>query len=237
MVRPSISTDQALVTRFRRKKRAGPKGGGTQKSVEKFAGDAYSLARRAISGLDQIRQLINIETKVFDLDISSQSISTTPTITYACGISQGTDIGGRVGDSIKVQSLSFTGRVVVNSSATFSCIRVLLFRDMENNGAAPLASDLFETSSGTVTCRSPLNYLNRKRFSALYDNYLTLDTASAYTQPLRVSVPIDKHINFRGTGATVSAAAEGSLFWCFVSDEVTNTPNVSVYLQMLYTDD
>lgn len=237
MPRPTITNDQALVVRPRKKTGRKPKGGSNQRNVEKFAGDAYSLAARAVSGLQQIRKLINIETKVFDLDTGSASVSTTPTITYASGVAQGTDIGGRVGDSIKVQQLSFIGRVAMNSSATFSCIRVMLIRDMENAGAAPASADIFETVSGAVTTRSPLNYLNRKRFSALYDNFLTLDVATAYSQPLRLSVPLDRHIGYRGTGATASAAAEGSLWWVFVSDEATNTPTVALYLQMLYTDD
>jgi len=232
-----ISNDQALVVRPRRKARKRIPGDATRANVEKFAGDAYSLAARTYAGLNQIRKLINIETKVFDLDTGSQSISTTPTITYASGIAQGTDIGGRIGDSIKVQSLAVMGRVAMSSAATFSCIRVMLIRDNENAGAAPVAADIFETVSGAVTCRSPLNYLNRKRFSPLYDNYLTLDVASAYSQPLRWTLPLDRHIGFRGTGATAASAAEGSLWWVLVSDEATNTPTVALYLQCLFTDD
>jgi len=237
MVRPTISNDQALVIRSRRKQRRGPKSDRTQQSVEKFAGDAYSLASRAVRGLNEIRKYINIETKVLDFDIPTQAVSTTATVTYSSGIAQGTDIGGRVGDSIKVQHLEFLGRVVINSAATFSCIRILLVRDMANAGAAPAASDILETVSGSVTNRSPLNYINRKRFSVLYDNFLTLDVATAYSQPIRATIPMEKHINFRGTGSTVGSAAEGSLFWLFVSDEATNTPNISVYTQMLFTDD
>jgi len=237
MPRPSINHDQALVQRSGRPKRRRPGGDRTRRSVEQFAGDAYSLASPAVSGLNAVRKLINIETKNLDFDTANQSISTTTTITYASGIAQGTSSAGRIGDSIKVQNLQFLGRVVVNSSATFSCIRILLIRDMECAGAAPAASDIFETVSGTVTNRSPLNWTNRKRFSVLYDNFLTLDTATAYSQPIRFTDPLNKHINYRGTGSTVASAAEGSLFWVFVSDEATNTPTVSTYLQLQFTDD
>jgi hypothetical protein len=238
MPRPQLSADTAIITRPRTKRRNPTRNsGGTQRDVEKFAGDAYSLASRAVKGLNEIRKLINIETKVLDLDISTQAISTTPTVTYASGISQGTDIGNRVGDSIKVQHLEFCGRLAINSSATFSAVRVLLVRDMENAGSAPAATDILETVSGTVTSRSPLNYLNKKRFSVLYDNYSVLDIASAYTQPVRMTMPLDRHIAYRGTGATAASAAEGSLWWLFVSDEATNTPTISVYTQVWYTDD
>jgi hypothetical protein len=238
MPRPQLNGDTAIITRPRNKRRKpARKSGGTQRDVEKFAGDAYSLASRAVAGLNSIRKLINIETRVLDFDVAGQSISTTPTVTYASGIAQGTDIGNRVGDSIKVQHLEFCGRLAINSSATFSAIRVLLVRDMENAGAAPAATDILETVSGTVTTRSPLNYLNKKRFSVLYDNFTVLDTASAYTQPVRMTMPLDRHISYRGTGGTVSAAAEGALFWLFVSDEATNTPTISVYTQVWYTDD
>lgn len=236
MPRTKYAHDKAFVQQRQPRKKRGPRPDGTQRSVEKFAGDAYSLARRAVSGLDQIRRFINIETKNFDLD-TTFTATTTAHIVYASGIAQGTDQGQRVGNSIKLQHISVIGRYQLNTAVTtFSTLRFMLIRDMENPGSQPVASDIFETVSGVVTSRSPLNWTNRKRFSVLYDQIACVDVSSR-GDVVRLEIPIEKHINYRSGLATVAAAAEGSLFWVAVSDEVTNNPALALYTSFQFTDD
>jgi len=210
--------------------------GGTADSVGRFAGDAFSLAKRAVIGLNEVRKLINIETKVLDLDTSFGSTTTTD-VYYASGISQGTDIGNRVGDSIKIQSLSFRGHVTIGAAATSTRYRLILVRDMQNQGSLPTAAQIFETVSAGVTERSPPNYINRDRFAVLYDEFFCLNPATSYIHPIEADVPLDRHIRFRGTTNGVASAAEGSLFWVSVSSEGVNFPTAAAYLQLTFTDD
>ena len=133
---------------------------------------------------------------------------------------------------------SFLGRAIVNPSATnFSCLRLLLIRDMENPGSDPAATDIFETVSGAVTTRSSLNYTNRTRFSVLFDEYIIVDKVTNWGNPIRAELNLERHIKYRGSGATSASAAEGALYWVAVSDETTNNPGLAIYLQFEYTDD
>jgi hypothetical protein len=223
-----------LITRRRTKRRKNvARPDGTQQSVEKFAGDAYSLARRAVSGLDQIRRLINIETKSFLLYTTSNP-STTTSVEYASGILQGTDQGQRVGNSIKLHDITITGSLYFNSSSNQTFVRLLLIRDMENSGSLPTAAQIFETTGNPY---SPLNFTNSKRFSVLVDNFMTVDPTSNRSLIFRENVSLERHVSYRTSVATIGGAAEGTLYWVSLSNEATNTPSLTTYLQFTYTDD
>jgi len=137
----------------------------------------------------------------------------------------------------RLQHIRFIGRYSQNPSATtFTVLRLILFRDMENSGSTPAATDVLETVSGATTVRSPINYTNRDRFSVIYDNCIIMDSSNK-SGIVREEIPFTKHVRYRGTGSTTSSAAEGALFWLAVSDEPTNNPSIAIYTQSLFTDD
>jgi len=238
-MRKQLKSDDVRASIVRRPRRNGrSQKSNSQRSVEQYAGDAYSLALRTMKGLNAVRKLINIETKVLDSDTSITTATTTPVVTYLSGIAQGTDLTNRVGDSIKIQHISILGRfAIVPAETTFTIVRYLFFRDNENQGSAPAASDILETVSGTTTVRSPLNYINRKRFSVLVDEYLVLNQTSDLAVPVRYDIPFNKHVNYRGTSSAIGSAGEGAFFSLLVTDEATNAPTCNLYYQFTFTDD
>ncbi len=226
----------------RSRQRRGKRIDRTQQSVERYAGDAYSLAKRSIAGLNQIRKLINIEEKYLDTSASVfPNQSGTSSVTCLSQITQGADISNRVGNSIRVQRLSLIGRTSVNSSVTtFSLVRILVFRDMEGQGTAPVMSDVLETVGSSAAPRQPYDYLNRKRFSILADWVFPLTpftSGQGSAHEFQYDVPLLKHVLYRGGLAAAASDGEGSIYLGCVSDETTNTPNVAFTSRIVFTDD
>lgn len=197
------------------------------------SGDARRLAQEVRS----LRRLIHVpEEKNLDVDASTTP-STTGVLTLLSGLAQGTDIGNRVGDVIKVTRVSWNGRVAISSaSSTFSTVRLIMFRDSENAGSVPVLADILEATGGTTAARSPINFINRKRFNVLWDQMIVLDSTSQYSEVVRGDMIVNKTVRYRGTGNTVAAAAEGTIYWLFVSDEATNVPSVVIYTQLQFVD-
>ena len=195
-----------------------------------------SVARKAKPGRRKQLGKRPPEPKNFDID-NAVTATQSGTLTLLSGIAQGTDIGQRIGNSVFVTDIRISGRVAINSAVTtFSTARMVLIRDNENSGAAPVLSDILEATGSTVVTRSPKNYLNRKRFTFLYDELFVLAPGSASALPIGVDMRINREVTYRGTGNTVAAAAEGTLYLLVVSDEVGNAPNLTVYIQYQFTD-
>ncbi len=210
-----------------------------KQAVSKYAGDAYDLARRTWSGLNEIRKLINIEEKYSDTSIN-QTPDQNGAVTCITQLAQGTTMSTRVGNSIKVQNLEILGRIAVGSSVTtFSVVRIIVFRDMEGQGTAPVMSDVLESIGTSAAPRQPLDWLNRKRFGILYDSLVVLTPTSggSSVKPFAFKIALEKHVLYRGTTAAAASDGEGSIYVGTVSDETTNTPAVGLTSRIVYTDD
>lgn len=201
-------------------------------SVGKYASDAWSLAKRTAYGLNEIRKLINIETKVAEAT-GTASISTTGAVTSCSLIAQGLDYGNRVGDSIKLQRIEFRVRWTVGTGTGTFC-RVLLVRDLDGYGTKPGLTDVLQA----VTVLSPKNYLNADRFSILYDELSTLNQSDTVSVSMYDS-PHEGHIKYLGTTAADASSGKGSLYLMFLSNEAAGVtaPTVVLHSRIYYTDD
>ncbi len=203
-------------------------------AVATYANDAWSLAKRTAIGLNEIRKFINIETKFLDSN-NNDTANQAGTVSYLSGISQGTDLNNRVGDSIRIQSIWFAGTcaVVTNNSS----LRVIIVKDNENGGAAPVGSDVLQNAGGAGAAVAAYNYINKDRFTVIYDELLALNTVSPPTDVLKYESSINFHIKYRGTGATAASAAEGSLWMLTFTDLAATQPTLRYTCRITFTDD
>jgi hypothetical protein len=225
-----------LKSRNRRGARRPRKGRATGDSVGKFTTDALSLAKRALVGINEVRKLINIEEKYFDIN-ANITATQAGAVQYLSGMAQGLDQVNRIGDSIRIQHLSFVGGATVGA-ATQAFLRILIVRDMENQGAAIAGSDLLANVSGAGAPFSLQNYINaHERFSVIYDELISLDPLSNINDVLRFSTTHKGHIRYRDTTAAVTGAAEGSLWFVALTDVASTGPSCRFSFRVVYTDD
>jgi hypothetical protein len=206
-------------------------------SVGKYASDAWSLAQRTASGLNEIRKLINIETKTLDTIKTSTTVNTTGSVLCVSEIAQGLDYNNRVGDSIKIQHFECRVRLYQNTGATETTMRVVCFRDLDGYGTSPTTADFFETVGVVSAPLSPYKWLNRDRFSVLYDELICFNSTGGQTEEIVFSMPHSGHVKYLGTTAAAASDGKGSVYWAVLSDEATNTPSYALYSRILFTDD
>lgn len=211
--------------------------GGKPDAVGEYFGDAWSLAKRTAAGLNEIRKLINIEEKVLDTSQSSAVFDTTGNIYSISTVGQGTDYNQRIGDSIKMQHIEVHWRLYKNTGSTQSLVRIMLVRDLDGYGTAPATGDVLQSVGTATSVSSPTDWLNRKRFSVLRDEYHTLNNTGDSTVCGVWEVPHSGHVLYLGTTAAASSNGKGSLYVLVISDEPTNTPSVSFYSRIVFTDD
>lgn len=215
----------------RRNRRAGS----SKQQVSKFAGDAYSLGVRALAGVKHLASLINIETKYFT-KYTSTNITNSPVISCQSLIPQGVDNGNRVGDSIRIQSLSFQYVVnIINASTINNFVRLMVVRDLQNPGADFVAADLLNLA--TVSYISDINYFNKDRFTILYDRTIYLSNVNDDSMYGSFTKGESGHIKYRGSATTSASNAEGALYLVAGSNALSNYPTLESVMSITYTDD
>ncbi len=191
------------------------------------------MAKRTAYGLNEIRKLINIETKVLETS-NSGAIDNAGTISTLSSIAQGLDYTNRVGDSIKLQRIEIRLRATIGSG-TKSFLRVMLVRDLDGYGTKPAVTDILQSAD----VLSPKKYLNQDRFAVLYDELEFLSSVSETGSLSVIDMPHGGHIKYLGTTAADASNGKGSIYLLWLSNEAAgaNAVNVWFYSRLYFTDD
>jgi len=210
-------------------------------SVGKFSADAWSLAKRAVNGMNEIRKLINVEQKYIDVSITSNTTQA-GTVTYLSPVAQGDNVSNREGDSIKIQSFEISGsvyRATLASATNLETVRVMVIRDLQNQGADPIGSDVLELVSNDHVPFSELNFLNasdlNKRFTIVYDELFTLDLYHPVV-PFTFKTTHDCHVYFRNSTSNSSGAGNGSYYLLTFTSNAATQASIYAYTRLRFTD-
>lgn len=197
------------------------------------------MAKRTAHGLNEIRKLVNVEEKII-----LTSSGGTPVVFDFNGVivpltyvAQGTDYTNRVGDSIKLQKLEFKAAIVKSNSSITTTCRCIIFRDLDNYGTIPAVTDLMQVIGAGDAPLSAYKFLNRKRFSILYDELLELCANGDQGQVIAVDIPHSGHVLYLGSAANAASQGKGGIYVLFISNEGTNYPTYTFYNRIIFTDD
>lgn len=229
----------AVVTR-RRKGRQAKRRNASAGAVGQYASDAWSLAKRTATGLNEIRKLINIETKYIPHWYSPTQIDQVGMMYSLSQVAQGLTSTTRVGDSIRIQHIELRGAVLLNAADTVTNVRVLVVRDLDGYGTAPTPADVLETTNSAAAPFSPYRFQKKERFSVLYDELFALQSAAAggtCSNVFSFATVHQGHVLYLGTTAQDVSDGKGTVYVLAVSDETTNKPYLSFYANLLFTDD
>ena len=149
-------------------------------------------------------------------------------------MAQGDDYNQRNGRKIKAQSIFLNGQVKINSSASETTMRVIIFWDKDSDGETATASELLQDGGDL---QSPLNYANAgSRFKVIYDRNFSLSSNGPQIKNVYCYRRLYHHITYLGTGSTSGNNGTGTLFMLLMSNEPTNTPTFNYWARFRYTD-
>ncbi len=185
------------------------------------------------------------EMKNFRVSITTP-ITTTTLITPITAMIAGVGNENRIGNRIKLFSISLQG-ILSNSADTTDAVkcRIAMFIDWRNQGVLPLITDIWDTNNDFKLNQLRLSSSNKmSRFTLIYDEYFTnfsqqLNLAgTAFNESM---LPINKfyrrihhHAYYTSGSAGITAVAKGAIFLAacsFVSDA-----DVTLETVIKYTD-
>lgn len=171
------------------------------------------------------------------------------------GLTQGDTNITREGDRVTYTSIQFRGRVQAPAiNLTSVTWRVIIFRDMQSNGAAPTAAQLLDSSVITTLVYAPYNTDYTDRFRVLMDKRSTMNSnvvlLTAADQTTQV-IPHARKINFKwklgfitnyglGNAGTIADISKNSVYMLVISDRtgISNQgTNMFGGVRMYYKDD
>ncbi len=228
-----------LTTRNRRtKRRKQPKTmSENAQAIGTYADDAWSLAKRTASGLNQLRKFINIEVKYFDTS-GSGLIDYNGLVSCISQTAQGMDINNRIGDSIRLQRICYRADWTTDSAALWAGCRVIIFRDLAQSGTAPTAAQVLATVGSIHATDSPYNSLYLQRFAILHDETLSVSNVGIAQDFSFYEAPHGGHVRYLGTAGAAASNGLGSVYVLHITDRVTSLlPTVTWTSRIEYTDD
>lgn len=203
---------------------------------------ALPLNRSALIPLSRRGYRFNrIEKKAIDVAVAGTNVNTSGVFTILNACIQGTDFDERVGRKIIVKSVQIRGRIQTEPSLAGTATvatgsqqcRMILFVDMQPNGAAPAVTDLLTNA----TPQAMLNLNNRDRFRILRDKvfvldpYLRVDTATqsiaSMTNQVK-NVKVFKRCNIEtiynsGNAGTVADITSGAIHCLWLGNLAAGT--------------
>lgn len=230
---------------MQRNNRKGKRGRGRNSAPKRdavgaYASDAWSLAKRTALGLNEIRKLINVEQK-FKEASGNPTYDRNGTVVYLSGLDTGDSTITREGNSVKVQKFRLRFMISHNASVTGATNhRIMIVRDLQNQGATITANDVLETVGTSGAPNAFLDFVNgplqNKRFGIVYDRQFVTDPYHLGRIENDVSSH-DVHVYYRGTDSTVASAGNGSYFLVAVcSDTGANLPSLVYNTRLEFTD-
>jgi len=179
------------------------------------------------------------ELKVADVDWTTQDINTTGDFQLLAAPIPGSDMTNRIGRKITIRSIYLRGVVTQQLAQTCaagtsfpSLCRLIVFADMQPNGAAPGVTDLLKEAHST----SQLNLNNRDRFKIYCDEvwalgpWVSVTTATqaqmvsdGVTKPFKIYKKIKLPVIFNaGSAGTVADITSGALYYLWIGNNTSS---------------
>lgn len=168
---------------------------------------------------------------------ASTTYGNTFSVVCVSEIAQGLTSTTRVGDSLKIQHIYFKFMCVANNASSGSSVRVLVFRDLDNSGTYPTATQFLESGNVSLSQVCPAKFNTRERFSILFDETVNVLVSSQSSACGGFSRDHAGHILYLGATAAQASNGKGSVFVAIYGTDNTNQATVTWWSRILYTDD
>jgi len=183
--------------------------------------------------------LLGQGTKRFDV-LGTIPVFSTPTITLLSGITQGPGVSQRVGDAVKLESLTLWWDAVTQNADIFSGTVFAIIQYLENSIVGPPTALILLEYPGNVL--TPFNWSNSPLYRVLYQRGLfqsgtaAVPTNSGYQGDLGVTIPLNSAKPFIKY-APASIQGFGNIYLITYSNSLlAPTPSYDFISRLTYRD-
>ncbi len=195
-----------------------------------------SDASKALSLAKYLKTIVNVERKNHDVSQLALAMTTTPIIIQLTNILQGDTTVTRDGSQCKILSIEFSYFIIQHVSALDTQTRVMLVLDKQTNQAIYVPGDVLVDVTAGQNINSSRNLDNTRRFSVLYDKVHTLVNTGTSSFHRRFNKSVQYLIRFDNAAAAITSLTQSSLSMMIMSNEGTNTPDLSFRVRLRFVD-
>lgn len=189
------------------------------------------LAYKALRLARKVANAVNVEYKAFDVQSTAGAVDYNGGVTsLMSGLAQGAADNQRIGDSLKVQNLTF--RCFGARNGQDAWLRYMIIYDPQNQISS--VTDVLAATGSGQSIVAPKNYDKRFRCRILHEKHMALTSGNPTLQMDDQVIPIDLHTQFSGGTTTILT---GDIKLLVISNVVTtNLPTFTYYARLSYTD-
>lgn len=204
---------------------------------KKKPASAKAVADEALKVAKRVDRRCKPEYKRLSFQANNSAVSTSGLILSSLVMSgQGDSVSTRSGDEIRTSSIITNFVVTLHASATNTLIRCMLVHDNCPGGATATLAEILQDATVGDNIVSPINPAYRNRFYPIYDDVLTISAAAYETAHRKLYYPYRRKVIYTGTVGDVTDLDNANLLLIFIGSESTNTPTVTYFHQIRYTD-
>lgn len=188
------------------------------------------MAYKALKLARRVADAVNIEYKICDISSNAGATDYNGGVASLVSIAQGTTDSTRIGDSCKLQNLTFRWQAARNGQD--AQLRFMLIWDPQNQITG--VTDVLASIGSNLSIVSPKNYDKRFRSRVLHDQTVSLTSGNATIHNGDIVISINQHTQFSAATTTILT---GDLKLLVISNVVTtNLPTFSYYSRLSFTD-
>jgi len=213
-------------------------------TVGSAIGTGYAIAKiakKAWTGVQAIKKLINVERNYLEIDtnVANTAFDSNGSVVCLSLMATGDGVGARTGNSIRTQSIDFSSVITAGTTnIQNSMYRVIIFIDKENDGAAPNVNDVL-IGQQPHYLYNPLTV--PKRFQIIKDWLGLLQpkySTNVDYKLLNFSTDLTGHCLYDATSSSQSSTREGAIFMLTLSDRTagSDAPIMNYKYRLVYTD-
>lgn len=177
------------------------------------------------------------ELKYRDVQATATAIDNTGLVQPINVAAQGDGVTNRDGNSLFIKSfyMKYFLQWDVASSTASQTVRVILVQDKQCDQASPSFGDVLEDVTSLDILTSAIDFNNSRRFKILYDRNHSLNQVRTNVT-VKKFFKINQTTKFLNTGATIADISTNAYFLMFISDSVSESPILTSFLRMRFTD-
>lgn len=193
--------------------------------------DAFDYARTAWDGVKQIWRFVNTEVHYHDAG-TTITPNNAGVLNNLASIPIGDDVDNRTGISIKPLSVNLKCQININSAATTTFVRLLVFRGKNENGTNIAITDLF-ASTGAQQFKV---FDKRFKTKILMDKTWALGSNGRQSAFYDGLIKLNGHITYDEQDSTGATYEAGGLYFLAFSSNTTNLPTIIWQSRFKYVD-
>lgn len=226
--------------RFFRRRRIRNRGG---RKDTPFLPTVMKIAKRGYQIAKFVKSVINPELKYKDtFGTVVPTNSSSDSCIWLTDIDAGTGPSTRVGYSVLAKLLQIRFSLTMNSSATTSTVRILIFVDTSPSAqtSAPTNGTVIDQQGDPVI--GPFNMDTPGRFLRLADKIVSLNTNGGAQKTFKLKYRYKEsdsqinHLKWDVTGDAQADKRQNHVYMLVASNQSTNTPSLNYFSRFRYID-